>query len=299
MKRIVTLFCFMTILILTGFKWKKASIADLESGDRVILVSSSVEDWPAISPRNETVAFVSQQDGVNSLKSINLLAVELKKRGKELYFSKNLKGLDPQSEVFKTLYTNVDTSFYHPEYSPKGSKILCLSKSASFEGKPFFFNKKHNKAIFLNYENVYTATWKSDEEIIFCQSSDSSSIYTYNLTTNDTVLFKRFDKKIKHINKQKSSLLIGFTNRLESYSLYLKYNGGYPIRYSYDKAYLMDELNLITTSSKDESILIDFNNNIVTPLVKGSKDINPVLSYDLRYVVVYSKSLKGIVLRVM
>lgn len=286
-------------LILSGFKLKKSSITDLESGDRAFIANSEIATFPAISPQSDEVCFVTTKDGQNLLRTVNLLQVELKKRGKGLYFSKNLKDLDPRSELYKTILSSSDTSFYNPEYSLKGTKVMCLSESNEFKGKPVYYDFKKKRKHYTKIDGVYSSAWKSDSELMLCFTSDSSAIYSFDLTSQDTTLLKRFDKNIKSLNRQKQSILVAFHNRIENYSNNFNYKDGYPIRFAYEKAFLLDELNLITTNSKDQSVNIDFNNNVVNPLILGSKDINPVLSYDMKYVVVYSKSLKGIILRVM
>ena len=56
---------------------------------------------------------------------------------------------------------------------------------------------------------------------------------------------------------------------------------------------------MITTSSRDATVKIDFNNNYITTLAPGSKDIEPVLNETNELMVSYSKTLEGILLRVM
>lgn len=290
------------VILLSSLGSSTKFIEQLMPGDRALLALTKTIDWAAIDKMGNQVVYIRNSRNLSdssTIEWIDLKSVELKKRGKGLYYSKHLKNYSFLPKTYKTLFFDFNTHFFNPEFSPRGKQVCFLTNSDSVSMQPQIFDIKSGKLKTTNLENVYSVSWYGDLDLLVCFNQDSTSLYKYNLTNKDTILLKKFDKSINSISRQRSSYLIGFNKRLEQYNKSMVYKTGYPIPYSYHKAYLLDELNMITTSSRDATVKIDFNNNYITTLAPGSKDIEPVLNESNKMMVSYSKSLEGILLRIM
>lgn len=299
LRSFVVIFAF-TLFTAMGIGTK--FIEELMPGDRALIALTKTVDWAAIDKMGNQVVLIRNTTNLNdssTIEWIDLKGVELKKRGKGLYYSKHLKNYSYLPKTYKTLLFEFNTHYFHPEFSPRGRQICFLTNSDSVSMQPQTYDIKSGRLNKSTIENVYLVSWLGDLDLLVCFDKDSTSLYKYNLGSKDTTLLKKFDKKINSISRQRNSYLIGFHKRIEQYNKSFVYKTGYPIPYSYHKAYLLDELNMITTSSRDATVKIDFNNNYITTLAPGSKDIEPVLNESNKMMVSYSKSLQGILLRIM
>ena len=277
-------------------------VEELMPGDRALISLTKTVDWAAIDKMGNQVVYIRNARNLSdssTIEWIDLKSVELKKRGKGLYYSKHLKNYSFLPETYKTLFFEFNARFYHPEFSPRGKQVCFIADTDSLNMEPHVYDVKSGRLKRTEIEGVYNISWHGDLDLLVCFDSDSTKLYKYNLATKDTTLVKKFDKKINSISRQRSSYLIGFKKRVEQYNKSFVYKSGYPIPYSYHKVYLLDELTMITTSSRDATVKIDFNNNYITTLAPGSKDIEPVLNETNELMVSYSKTLEGILLRVM
>lgn len=303
MKWIFRSFVVITAFILfsamgTGTKF----VEELMPGDRALIALTKTVDWAAIDKLGTQVVFFRNSTNLtdsSTIEWVDLKGVELKKRGIGLYYSKHLKNYAFLPKTYKTLFFDFNTHFFHPEFSPRGRQVCFLTNSDSVSMQPQVYDIKSGRLKKTVIENVYMVSWLGDLDLLVCFDQDSTSLYKYNLGSKDTTLVKKFDKPINSISRQSNSYLIGFNKRIEQFNKSFSYKSGFPIPYSYHKAYLLDELNMITTSSRDATVRIDFNNNYVTTLAPGSKDIEPVLNESNKMMISYSKSLEGILLRVM
>ncbi|MDC3220317.1 hypothetical protein OAT71_00740 [Flavobacteriales bacterium] len=277
-------------------------VEELMPGDRALISLTKTVDWAAIDKMGNQVVYIKNSRNLtdsSTIEWVDLKSVELKKRGEGFYYSKHLKNYSFLPETYKTLLFEFNARYYHPEFSPRGKKICFIADTDSLNMQPYVYDIKSERLKRIAIEGVYNVSWLGDLDLLVCFDADSTKLYKYNLGSKDTTLVKQFDKKINSISRQISSYLIGFKKRVEKYNKSFVYKSGYPVPYSYHKVYLLDELTMITTSSRDATVKIDFNNNYITTLAPGSKDIEPVLNETNKMMVSYSKTLEGILLRVM